>query len=374
MRLKTVHFTFNEFLEARDLWNQAVQRSLDDNIFLTWEWLSSWWKHFGDKRRFLVIAVTDGNEISAAAPFMASTDSRFGLKLTKLQFIGSPESDYQSLLLMDGKERLATSVIEYVHNAVPDWDLIELREIPETCGTARILSDASAIPWKLKQEVEESCPYIPLPRTFEDYLQTLSSQFRKGLKRCESSLARDYNAEFRMVEDLHTIDAAMSTLFELHQKRRAMKGEVGVFADPSVRNFHLDVAKSFAHKGWLVLAFLMLNQEPAAVQYAFRYSGKLYYYQSGFDPRYSEYSVGSLLHMRLIEHCIRNGLREYDFTRGGEPYKMHWGTLTRMNLQFTAMRREFVPLLARSLELAEMVARASWSERRDWLASCLKRP
>lgn len=371
--MRTVQLTFEEFLESRRLWNRAVQKSVDDNIFLTWEWLSTWWKHFGDKRRFLVIAVIDGNEIAAAAPFMTSKHSLLGLKLTKLQFIGSPESDYHGFLLTNGKEQLATTMIEYAHRVALDWDLIELNDIPETFQTARILGKPLTTPWKLEQDVEGQCPYIPLPSTFEDYLDTLSLHFRKNLKTRERALTRDYDIDFRVLEDFDSIDGPMRILFELHEKRRGTKGEAGIFAYPTVRNFHFDVAKSFAQKGWLVLALLMLNGEPAAAQYAFKYANKLYCYQSGFDPQYSKYGVGSLLEMYLIRRSIRNRLREYDFTRGDLPYKRQWSTLARTNLQFTATRRKLVRLLARSLELAELAARADWSERKDWFFSYLKR-
>ena len=361
-RLRTVCLTFQEFLESRTLWNRAVHGSVDDNIFLTWEWLSAWWKHFGDKKRFLVIAVTDDTRIMAAAPLMTSTYSRFGLKLTKLQFIGTPQSDYQGLLLTRGRQELATAVIEYAHDAAPDWDLIELGGIPETFETARILGQTATAPWKLGQHMQSQCPYIPLPSTFDNYFDTLSLHFRKNLKTRERSLARDYDIDFRVLENFDAICGPMRVLFELHGKRRAMKDEVGIFSHPAVRNFHLDVAKSFAERGWLVVALLTSEGEPIAAQYAFRYANRLYCYQAGFDPQYSKYGVGSLLEMYLIRHCIREGLREYDFGLGDEPYKMQWGASARMNLQFTVTRRKLVPLLARCLETSEALARTSWRE------------
>jgi CelD/BcsL family acetyltransferase involved in cellulose biosynthesis len=75
------------------------------------------------------------------------------------------------------------------------------------------------------------------------------------------------------------------------------------------------------------------------------YGKKLYSYLSGFNPDFSEYRLGSLRLMYLIKHCIMNGLTEYDFMRGDEPYKEQWATSTRNNLEFWIMKKSLVPVL-----------------------------
>ncbi len=59
---------FDEFFDSKHIWEEALEKSLDNNIFQTWEWLTTWWKHYGEKRRFSLIAVFEGGKILAAAP------------------------------------------------------------------------------------------------------------------------------------------------------------------------------------------------------------------------------------------------------------------------------------------------------------------
>ncbi len=137
----------------------------------------------------------------------------------------------------------------------------------------------------------------------------------------------------------------MKTVFDLHQKRWQARKQPGAFSDQRFRDFHLDVARPFAERGWLTLNFLTLNDEPVAAGYAFKYAQKLFCYLSGFDPQYSEYEVGNLRHICLIKYCIENGLKEYDFLRGGESYKSLWNTSTRSNLQVRTIKRKIIPLV-----------------------------
>lgn len=37
----------NELNDFEIEWNQLLSNSLDNNPFLTYEWLTLWWKHFG---------------------------------------------------------------------------------------------------------------------------------------------------------------------------------------------------------------------------------------------------------------------------------------------------------------------------------------
>jgi len=76
--------------------------------------------------------------------------------------------------------------------------------------------------------------------------------------------------------------------------------------------------------------------------YGFKYMSKYYAYLSGFDPKYFPYSVGSLLFSYTIAECIKEGVLEFDFMRGGEEYKDRWNTMTKWNHQAVLIREGFL--------------------------------
>ena len=67
LRLRVVD-DFDEFLELRDAWDEAVLASLDPNPFLTSAWLSTWWRHFGHVATLHIVIVSDDEGIVALLP------------------------------------------------------------------------------------------------------------------------------------------------------------------------------------------------------------------------------------------------------------------------------------------------------------------
>lgn len=60
--MKVQEMTCEKFLNSRILWDDLLKRSIDNNVFLTWEWLSAWWKHYGAGKRLLLVIVTEDDK------------------------------------------------------------------------------------------------------------------------------------------------------------------------------------------------------------------------------------------------------------------------------------------------------------------------
>jgi CelD/BcsL family acetyltransferase involved in cellulose biosynthesis len=52
---------------------------------------------------------------------------------------------------------------------------------------------------------------------------------------------------------------------------------------------------------------------------------RAYYYISGFDPALRALGLGTVLVGHAIAQAEREGARSFDFLRGQESYKYHWG-------------------------------------------------
>jgi CelD/BcsL family acetyltransferase involved in cellulose biosynthesis len=154
---------------------------------------------------------------------------------------------------------------------------------------------------------------------------------RKNLRKRMQKLQGQYKVEFKTQRDFGSTREAMEIFFKLHNRRWESKGISGAFTSDYFRNFHLDVARTFDEKDWLALYFLTVNDDPIAAIYSFDYNLKKYGYLTGFAPDFGQYGVGNILKLYVIEECIRRGFKEYDLTRGLEPYKLDWATGVRKN-------------------------------------------
>jgi len=339
----------NQFLELRHEWNKLLERSRDKNIFLTWEYLSTYWKHFGKDKKLRILCIEDKNEIIAIAPLRQSRlgfASPLGYEVIEpLGYRGlMPEgADYTGLILAEREAECLQLFLDYLveHN---DWDFIYLYDVPGTSIIPDLLAKMSGtIPITFELEKGVICPYISVPDSVDIFMKGLSKSFRYNLRRYMQKLESDYQrVELKSYENFGSVEEAMKIYFELHQKRWKSQDMPGVFSTQEVRDFYIAVAKLFAEKGWLALYFLMADDEPISTQYCFQYNRKTYYALAGFDPNYSKYSPGNLITLKIIEKCIERKIEEYDLLKGGEAYKFDWTNKYRVNLSIRLTNNRFI--------------------------------
>ena len=308
-----------------------------------------WWKHFGKGRELKILIAQENDRVIGIAPLVLSEYSFLHLgKLRKIEFIGSPHSDYNNFILLRRERECLKLFLDHFMK-FRDWDMLELRDIRERSVSVNVLQElCNSQASKLKLRIDTLCPYINLPASIEVFVGRLSRNMRKNLRKRMRKLREKYKVEVKIQSDFGSVKEAMDVFFNLHQKRWSSKGKPGAFASKAFRDFHLDVARIFGDKGWLALYFLTVNDAPIAAIYSFNYNQKKYGYLTGFNPNFGRYGVGNLLKMHVVEDGIKKGFNEYDLTRGFEPYKTDWAT---------GVRKNFV---------ATMVHKGSFAKMYDW--------
>jgi CelD/BcsL family acetyltransferase involved in cellulose biosynthesis len=161
--------------------------------------------------------------------------------------------------------------------------------------------------------------------SWEDYLARRSRNFREQVRRRERALRRGHEVAFRLSADPARLDADLTILFALHDRRWAGTGS-GALAGSAAR-FHRAFASEALARGWLRLWVMEVDGEPAAAWYGLRYGGREWYYQSGRDPAWDGASVGFVLLAHTIREAMRDGVSEYRLLRGGEAYKARFATV-----------------------------------------------
>jgi len=88
-----------EFDALRPAWNRLLDESLDKNLFLSWEWQSTWWKHFGNGRQLNILIVEENGKLTAIAPLVRSRLSLGILNFESLESISYDGGDYGGIIL-----------------------------------------------------------------------------------------------------------------------------------------------------------------------------------------------------------------------------------------------------------------------------------
>ena len=310
------------FLTFGAEWRRLFEATPDATPFQSWEWLSTWWSHFGRGRPLVLVALEGATPIGAIA--LTETHYRH-TPLRLLQWMGAPHADYNDFVGGRRRDECATAFIRHL-SGPSRWHVCDLSDL--RAGT---LASFSA---QLGVGSCESRPSVTalLPPTRAEFDRSLSSKLRTSMKGRLRRLGDDHGpVEFCRVDSPADIPVAMEALFRLHTSRFARRGRAGAFADANVRAFHQEIAQRFLESGRLRLYQLSGAGRRIAMLYCFQHRDVVYNYLGGFDPELSSYGLGVLLLNHAIGDAIDSGAREFDFMRGAEPYKAQWNTVSREN-------------------------------------------
>lgn len=318
------------FAALREPWGELLEASPSAGVFLSWEWLHTWWKHFGRGRRPEILVVRRGGRPLALAPLVAGA-RRAGVRPRTLRLMGSGRvgSDYLDLLVRAGdRESAIEALAERLDRERP---IVELEQVArEESAAARLVAALERRGWSSVVTFSHVCPYIELEGLgWDDYLAGLGASHRANVRRRLRKLESSFAVSFDRVETAAELDGALDALLRLHQSRWADRGGSDALAAAPFADFHREFAALALERGWLRLYVLRLDGRPAAALYGLRDADRFLFYQSGFDPAFEAHSVGLACMAMSIRAAIAEGVREYDLLHGDEPYKFLWARRTR---------------------------------------------
>lgn len=312
------------FETLREEWNALLRRSETNTVFLTYEWQSVWWAHLGDGELWIVTVRDDAGDLVGIAPLFCAqhADGR-----REVEFVGCKDvSDYLDFIVARGRSpEVLAAVLEVLVESASAWDVVHLCNIPEASPTCQVLAElATRHGYTVEVVVDDVCPVVSLPASWEAYLEMLSGKDRRELRRKLRRAARTARVEFQLLRDPAEIDAALPTFFELH---RMSHPEKAAFMNAQMQGFFRGMSRPMAERDWLELALLQFDDVPVATMLAFDYNGEILLYNSGYQAEgfYASLSPGWVLIALHIQSAIERGRKAYDFLRGREEYKYRFG-------------------------------------------------
>jgi CelD/BcsL family acetyltransferase involved in cellulose biosynthesis len=321
------------FAQLKAEWNPLLEASSSACVFLTWEWLSTWWKHLSAGRKLSILAARRGSELVALAPLALKPRGWGSLSpFYALEFLaaGSVGSDYLDLIVRhDGEEEaldaLSTHLIEKQFN-------LDLRQLRRGSSSSEALAArlSRRQGWSLVETKTEICPFIDLSgRSWDSYLASLGSQHRYNFNRRLKNLRKQFDVSFEPARTEAERREALKIVIELHLERWSGRGGSDGLHTRALLSFHEAFTRRALERGWLRLFVLRLDGKPAAALYGLRYGRVFYFYQSGFASGYARHSVGLVAMGLAIQSALAEGAEEYDLLHGSEAYKFQWARETR---------------------------------------------
>jgi CelD/BcsL family acetyltransferase involved in cellulose biosynthesis len=309
----------HESLEAvgSEAWEALHADSGLRSPFLTWAWQRDWLAAFGEGRRLALHAASDdAGRLLAVLPLVEVAPDRLMLAG------GADVSDYLDLLCRRGHEADAWHALLDARAA--DRATWELHSVPAASPTVSALpSLAAAAGLVATAIVEERCPVLALPETWDAFLSALPKKHRHELTRKMRRLEREI-PDARVVWETTPagIDRRLDDFLTLHRASREGKAK---FMDARMEGFFRRVIGALAATGGARLALLEAAGGPMASFVTLEWDGTVGLYNSGFAPAHAALSPGLVLLAHVVRDALERGCRRFDFLRGEERYKYEFG-------------------------------------------------
>jgi CelD/BcsL family acetyltransferase involved in cellulose biosynthesis len=326
----TLHPGTSGFAVLENQWNDLLQRSRFDTIFLTWEWQTVWWRCLGAVRGplYLLSAHADDDRLTGILPLYLTEEGE-----RCLQVVGCIEvSDYLDLIIETGQEEpIYNAFLDWLSGGAdaPAWALLDLCNQPGASLAHSLLTAlVRARGWTADTVQEDVCPIIELPTDAEDgwetYLAALDKKERHEIRRKIRRAEREVpDLAFRVVTGGEELPAALDDFIRLHRLSSADKD---AFMADDMQAFFREIAAVSAEQGWLRLFFLDAGGQSVSSYFCFAYGDDMLVYNSGYDPQANPHlSFGWVLLSKIIQYSIEQGFRRFDFLQGDEDYKHRFG-------------------------------------------------
>jgi peptidoglycan/xylan/chitin deacetylase (PgdA/CDA1 family)/CelD/BcsL family acetyltransferase involved in cellulose biosynthesis len=335
--------------DLRPAWDSLLRGSAGNTIFLSWEWLTAWWRSYGKTGELRILTASDENgALRGIAPLRLQTMRKYGQKYSALAFVGdgSMDSDYLDFIVASGHEE---QVLETFHRhclGQQEHDgILLINEIPAASPNVPFLRQMAVRDGLIWREKDVPCGTVRLPQTWEAYLGTLKPRFRTKVRSVLRNLESRADVRFRFCETTEHLERLLPALFDLHSMRWQREGKPGVFGFPGKRDFYFALSRLFLDRNWLRFSWLEWNGRILACQYGFEYAGKYFQLQEGYETAAEHWNVGIGLRAWSIQQFLKQGVREYDFLGGVGQHKTDWGAETTNSKQILVARSNWKNLL-----------------------------
>jgi CelD/BcsL family acetyltransferase involved in cellulose biosynthesis len=299
--------------------------------FALHEWHLTWCHHFLNcssntiSEPHFYILRNEERTCVAILPFIISRRRIGPLKFNSIRLLGADPgiTEIQTPLVERGYEQLAVRAVRDNLTKIGDWDWIHW------AGMNHKLAEALNRDYPLEWRPPVQDFILDLPASWEEFRSGLKRNIRESLRHCYNSLKREgIRFEFLVIEEPGNVRRHVDRFLELHRLRANMDPAIphpDRFADRVCRNFLYEVCEQLAARGALRLFALKIGSCIVAMRLSFVAGETLYFYYSGFDPRWARYSVMTTTVAEAIKYAIAHGLKTVNLSPTREVSKTRWG-------------------------------------------------
>lgn len=329
--------TIEELESYKDTWSGILEREKNDNPFIEYEWISTWWTTLGSKENVEIYIVEYKGDSIAFFPFIRSV--RFG-GIHQFSFLGQGYATYMEVIA-EGiwKEQAMDFLLKELTRNYKRiiFVLHGLLESKKTSYVMEKYAQERQLPHSVFRTVT---PYIDFKSMeLKAFLQKHHKKF-KSIHRREKRLRSLGQLTFQEVS-AENLDG----MFELFERRWRKKIDKSRFTEQQTRLFFERLAMQQSKAFRVEVDNLVFEDHWIGFTIDICCRERNFCQAMGHEPDFNIFGPGRLIERANMLKAHGSNYRFYDFGIGYEPYKFEWYThidFTRKFVMSTKGTRERV--------------------------------
>ncbi len=334
-------------------WTQLLNQSAWKHLFLTHEFLYTWWKHLAASASLRIFCVRRGPNLVASMPLMLTRTRLAKCPVRRLESIGSGWG-YGGAIFNQG----GTDCLQQLVSAVAATDHWHVFQLSKLHDPPQHLPDRlyEAFPPDrfVHETIRTAVPYISLQMTWEQYLAERSARFRRNIRNRTKRLHRMGRPTF-----VHVVSGESPPLDQVQIMEylgtiagRSWKAKAGkaINSEPKIFRYYSELVQKLYETGALDVCILFVDKRPAAYVLGAVYNREFVEIDICYDDAFASCSPGKLARNHVLECYGNRGLDRYDLI---EDYDHKRELTSRFHdiPTYVVYRKKLYPLILRWMKM-----------------------
>jgi CelD/BcsL family acetyltransferase involved in cellulose biosynthesis len=308
-------------------WDALADR-LSVSPFVRPGWILAWSKAFARGRLGALTATRDG-ELVGLLPFIEHRGV--------LSAPANWHTPVFSFLAAD-REVSAALATRFVSMARVRADLSFLDRGDTNLAECRVAAERAGRPAVVRAVIHS--PYVAVAEMdWQSYRESLDRKARKDVERRRRRLDEHGSVSVEFVDGRTGLQRLLEEGFELEGSGWKHQRGSAITSDARTHRFYTEIARWASARGWLLLAFLRLDDKAIAFDLCLESGGASYVLKGGFDPAFRRFAPGMVLTYEALRRSFEQRLASYELLGTDAPYKLVWTRTVRERLRFQAFSR-----------------------------------
>ena len=308
-------------------WKSLCAEGPCNQPFFRPEWIASYLRAFAPGRPVLMVTVWNRGRLRAVLPLLKQRAFAWGLPFTKLHGAANVHSCRFDVIHGAGADAgpAVRAVWRYL-KALPDWDMIELPDVPAGGAGEQLLKAAADEGFPSCRCESVWSPFVDLrgqnpSAGFSQFGR--KSHFRHSLRRWQRRM--EENGGPLSLRKVRLADPnSLEQFYQLEKSGWKGRKATAIACGKEERSFYDLIAKSAADSGYLALYFLDQGNNTVAAHFGLAYQQRYYPLKIAYDESLSKCAPGHLMLGTVLEDCVRQGILEFDFLGQWQEWKAEW--------------------------------------------------